>query len=531
VDLLPLTSLLAAMDARWAILQPWLDALQAVLVRAGETSPRQDEQRSACATLSCWPAIWDVGGVIAERTLYVELPADQASRQEPYHLQRIREAVTIFETLAIVDIAAFEACLAEHLRAHQTEDEPPIAVWPAWRLSLGGFLSADDAVAQAPYVTWGELLFGRREDMWEHSPGFCGAMKRLQDEGAGLVNSHRIHNASIEWEVQIELMHITGKQHLKRVKQTFRPLSGELEKLMMMEAPPIFVIESVSDSIALLKAWQAAPIARHVGIEAEVETTSTNLAKYEASGIGQVAAGLAHAKTPTFKLRLQDFVEDEQAGRAVASAGFFFGVLCSGRAVCHLNGVADFPAVERHKEIRCLDAIYSRATDLRFGGFFSAIAEGKMIRKIKVRTYNDDGIYRDPLHWRWLAYAFWSSASNTCVRALNVGLINLTEEHVSAIEAVLKCSYPQPAEHPTPTLQSQYRFANILAGTELRPVGLRGGDDSVLVVSRDVRCRAHLKSSAVGNQLGVVVPGYGICTMPNVDGFESGFILRFPCYG
>jgi hypothetical protein len=463
---------------------------------------------------------------VAECTLDVELPADQISRQDVDHLQQLREAVTSFDTLAAADNAAFMAALSAY-----TEDETQGAVWPEWRFSLGGFLSADDTVTKTPYVTWGELLFASPEDPWQHSPGFCDAMKRLQGVGIGSLGSHRNRVAWIKWNIRIDVMTILGKQQLMPTKCKCSPLSDELGKLMMTEAPPIVVVESARDSIALIKAWQAAPSARRAGIQAVVGKTSVSFAKYEASGIGQVAAGLAHAKMSTFELSLKAFADGDKAGQVLANAGFFFSVLCSGRTVWHLNGVADLPALERHKEIGCLDVVYGRAADLGIGGLFSAVADGKMIRRLQVRSEGSSGIYRDQLHWKWLAYAFWSRSSNACIPELNVGFINLTEEHLSAIEDVLKCSYPQPAEHPTPTLQSQYRFANILAGTELRPVGLRGGDDSVLVVSRDVRCRAHLKSSAVGNQLGVVVPGYGICTMPNVDGFESGFILRFPCYG
>jgi hypothetical protein len=295
-------------------------------------------------------------------------------------------------------------------------------------------------------------------------------------------------------------------------------------KLLTLEAPPIVVIESVSDSIALIKVWQATPITRRTGVGAISSTIRLSLAKCEAPGIGQVAAALAHAKMETFDLRLQDWVAfDGRTYQAVANAGFLFSVLCSGRSICDLDGVSAFSAVERHKSIRCLDVVPIRSNDLRLGGFFSAVAEGKMIRKLHVRAF-DSGLY-DPLCWKWLAYAFWSRASNACIPALNLGRIDFTEEHVAAIEAVLKYSYPQPVEHPAASSHSQYGFANIQAGTELRPVGLRGGDDSVLVVSRDLRCRAHFKSSTVGNHLDVVVPGYGICAMASMDVFEDGNVV------
>jgi hypothetical protein len=119
------------------------------------------------------------------------------------------------------------------------------------------------------------------------------------------------------------------------------------------------------------------------------------------------------------------------------------------------------------------------------------------------------------------------SSVKCLIPALNLGRIDFTEEHATAIEAVLEHSYPQPAEHPASSSIShfQYGFANIPAGTEHRPVGLSSVDDTVLVVSRDLRCRAHFKSLAVGNRLDVVVPGYGICTMPNVDFFESDNVV------
>jgi hypothetical protein len=156
-DLLALISLFAAMDARWACLQPWLEALQAVLVRPGETSPRQEEQRSVCTTFSCWQSMSQADAV---GTLAVEFPVDQASRQAVERQQQIREVVTIFDTLAAVDNAAFVGALSEYMCLRHVQEGPRGAVWPAWRFSLGGLLSADDAVTRAPSVTWGELLFG-----------------------------------------------------------------------------------------------------------------------------------------------------------------------------------------------------------------------------------------------------------------------------------------------------------------------------------------------------------------------------------
>jgi hypothetical protein len=264
-----------------------------------------------------------------------------------------------------------------------------------------------------------------------------------------------------------------------------------------------------------------------VGIRGEVGKTTVSIAKYEASGIGEVAAGLAHGKVPTLQLSLKDLGEgNENQGQATANAGFLFSVLCCSSTFCHLNGVTDFPLLERYEEIDCLEVMCSRADDLRLGGFFSAVAEGMTVRQLQVRTNNDDRIRRDPLHWSWLAYAFWSRASNAFIPGLEIDLIDLTEEQVSAIEAVLKYSYPQPTEHATSSSHSQYGCANIQAGTKLRPVGPRAGDDTVLVVSQDLRCRALYKASS--KQLDVVVPGYGICTAPNVRVFERDRVVGSP---
>jgi hypothetical protein len=167
-------------------------------------------------------------------------------------------------------------------------------------------------------------------------------------------------------------------------------------KLLTLEAPPIVVIESVSDSIALIKVWQATPITRRTGVGAISSTIRLSLAKCEAPGIGQVAAALAHAKMETFDLRLQDWVAfDGRTYQAVANAGFFFSVLCSGRTVCDLDGVSAFSALERRKAIRCLNAAPTRSNALRLGDFFSAVAEGKMIRKLHVRAF--DRVFYEPL--------------------------------------------------------------------------------------------------------------------------------------
>jgi hypothetical protein len=107
------------MNARWAFLQPWLDALQAVLVRPGDAPQPQDQQRFVCATFGSWPSQRVVDAVVAEGTLDVEFPADQATRQDSDSPQQIREAVTIFDTLAAVDNAAFVAALSGYMQFHQ----------------------------------------------------------------------------------------------------------------------------------------------------------------------------------------------------------------------------------------------------------------------------------------------------------------------------------------------------------------------------------------------------------------------------
>jgi hypothetical protein len=61
------------------------------------------------------------------------------------------------------------------------------------------------------------------------------------------VDSHRNSNPWIEWEMKIGVMYITGRQDIKPTKRKCGPLSDELGKLLMLEAPPVVVVQTVQN--------------------------------------------------------------------------------------------------------------------------------------------------------------------------------------------------------------------------------------------------------------------------------------------
>ncbi|KAF1789105.1 hypothetical protein GQ600_9926 [Phytophthora cactorum] len=108
--------------------------------------------------------------------------------------------------------------------------------------------------------------------------------------------------------------------------------------------------------------------------------------------------------------------------------------------------------------------------------------------------------------WIWMIYALCCGGSDVYIPRLSLSRATLTVADVSAIQAVLRTSYPQPKYDLGSS--PEYGFVEILEGTGVR---LGGTEDNItLVGSSTYRCRACF-DPANSESVEVIVPGYGLC--------------------
>ncbi|KAE9221147.1 hypothetical protein PF005_g7210 [Phytophthora fragariae] len=167
--------------ASWQFLQPWALALNRVLVHLEQLS---DESAKTLVEIECFPENFDYTAfgfpktVIQESyVLLLAIPADAATRGDRQHLQRVREAIDLFQVLALVNSAAFADLIFDF---YDGVSGPNCVIRLEWRLFLIGSIAPDDPAATKPTVTWGELL-GFPGNPWDISSDFCDAMRRVKD--------------------------------------------------------------------------------------------------------------------------------------------------------------------------------------------------------------------------------------------------------------------------------------------------------------------------------------------------------------
>jgi hypothetical protein len=128
--------------------------------------------------------------------------------------------------------------------------------------------------------------------------------------------------------------------------------------------------------------------------------------------------------------------------------------------------------------------------DELLNGALSAMAEVTHLEFVEVR--NENGEPADLVPWMWLTYALWSRWSRLSVRNLAIVDMNLSQQHFSAIEAVLRNSYPRYTKRPQEP-QGEYGFVDLQERTSVIPYSPEDIADAVtaLVLARAWRCRAY----------------------------------------
>ncbi|KAF1790747.1 Ribonucleotide reductase-related [Phytophthora cactorum] len=202
------------------------------------------EERGVLASFECWPDAYTQRQKFMTANkcfLRVAFPTDRQLRSDRAALQRVREAMELFDRLAAVDNEAFEELLSQFL-IHRAEPRPgtkrmPPVFWPTWECQLTGTLPVGDYVAGKTAVTWGEL-FGCPE---ENSLEFRAAMAKLGRLELGTGGNRHNMFATNSWQIFGDAKLVRGDQKLVSQLQRVRPspMSREINKLFELPVPPV----------------------------------------------------------------------------------------------------------------------------------------------------------------------------------------------------------------------------------------------------------------------------------------------------
>ncbi|KAE9019266.1 hypothetical protein PF007_g7276 [Phytophthora fragariae] len=450
--------------ASWQFLQPWALALNRVLVHLEQLS---DESAKTLVEIECFPENFDYTAfgfpktVIQESyVLLLAIPADAATRGDRQHLQRVREAIDLFQVLALVNSAAFADLIFDF---YDGVSGPNCVIRLEWRLFLIGSIAPDDPAATKPTVTWGELL-GFPGNPWDISSDFCDAMRRVKDmarptsgEEVGLSNN-------IFWYVTCDGISVRGEQDPPQDKRytSLLEFSRRVGNCIEMEAPPVVQVGVVGDGSELVvAAWgQDAKVT-------QLENAILECAIYSAPVIAQVTAALARCDINELTIGLGDAAADDQPNvLGIAGAGYLFStILCKNPPLYRLQNPNQelVRFFSRRTKLDHVTVIYESGSTMRFGGIYSALAEAPPVQEIVVEYDSERAEDRYNLppsqtHWVWLAYAFWSKTSHFSAQILRISYISLTENDVAAVRRVLENSYPQPARQRDRTQAPKYGF-------------------------------------------------------------------------
>ncbi|KAG6615012.1 uncharacterized protein IUM83_08711 [Phytophthora cinnamomi] len=300
------------MEDKWQFLRPWRETLRECKslhdsLAVEDSREFRASQLPVRASLRCWPSLPKGYEQLAGRcAIPIPFPADIASRRDARKLQRIREAVELFNVLAAVSRPAFLQLLgdfvvvADNFADLFTPDL--IFVFPVWECYLVGTVASEDDVADGSTVSWG-ALFGCSEDPRQHSTEFCAAMEKLEDmrrEVTGALCDFMGRQATAEWSEGCNVIEWTaehvaiptnGVQDAARCKVAVASadfFSRELSSLLEVDVPAVVQLCAVSDSAKMLEMWERMPP------NPEALTVETMKPRFAAPGGVSIATALSH---------------------------------------------------------------------------------------------------------------------------------------------------------------------------------------------------------------------------------------------
>jgi hypothetical protein len=505
----------------WPTLLPWLDAL------CGSLCFQEIQDPCMHINIKCCPSQWDTDfdendEPVADGSIYLIFFANGDSRANRERMKKVREAMEILNLLATVDNNAFVGITSQFMTIDAVDgDDTPRVVCPTWKCHLVGGLPAGDTATQLS-VSWAELL-GLQGDSWG-SPEFRDIMDQLatmSDKSGEWWHSHSV----VEWRTKHMAVPIRGLQRNpwgdSEPTSTAEMFARELGRRLDFHVPPVVQLCATSDLSSLLDAWrtQEPELPIHL-LENRLTTLKSDFA---GPAVVELAAALARTGLTSFKIRLDDrLTERQQWGTAMLNAGILLATVICGRSLCQLPSDAG-SAFTRLRKFTDMRAVFPWASERTIGGFYSAIAASAM-QSVSSDAYLEDGdedleaingddVFNDPsdyIQWKWLAYALWSKACSPSVQNIDLATFQLTDDHVSAVEAVLKSVYPDPVATNSDGYSS-YGFAELPAGTPFQPLLLDSDDDTTFVLSAEIRCRARYDPATMAAQVHAVIPGFGIC--------------------
>jgi hypothetical protein len=517
------------MADKWAFLHPWREALAQCKAFHDTLDVEHSRAFKAShlpvhASIRCWPALPQGYELLAGRcSIPVPFPAATALRSDRERLQRVREAMELFNALAAVSRPAFLHLLAEFVVVADnfadlfTPDF--IFVYPVWDCYLVGTLSSEDHATTGNPVTWGEL-FGCSQDPTHYSLEFRAAMDKLavmRSElkgelcnfmGGDATAEWGDPGAAIEWTAEHVAIPTKGVQ-VATADALACPL--ELGAMFNKTVPPVVQLCAVAASGNLMKTWERLPPSQ------EAHRVETMKPRFAAPGGVELATALSRMSLTSLRLNLDELVDSVATGQASSNAGFLLSTLVCGRPLCSGEqcGV-------RQGAIADLQLTFAGNSAAGPAGACSAVLESAAIEALTVNmgTIGDQMWWLNQVRWGWLAYALWSRASKTSIRTARLTNIHLSRATVDAVAATLTNGYPPSTLEQKTADPAAYGYVDVQAGTKLRPCGLDTSDSNSLVMAQHCRCRA-LYEEDMGDRAEVVVPGYGVCTLQLQDGVST----------
>ncbi|KAE8996398.1 hypothetical protein PR002_g19334 [Phytophthora rubi] len=339
------------MEDKWAFLQPWQEILHECKTLHDSLDVVDSREFRAShlpvrASLRCWPSLPKGYEQLAGRcVLPIPFPA---SRHDGEKLQRIREAMELFNVLATVSRPAFVQLLADCVVVADNFDDlltPDfLFVFPVWECYLVGTVGSEDVVAEGSTVSWG-ALFGCPDDPREYSTEFCAAMETLEEMRRQVTEAlcdFMGRQATPEWgegcsEIEWTAEHVAVPT--KGVQDAATSIGAELSvdsfsrklgSLFDVDVPAVVQLCAVSDCTKMLKTWE------DLAPSSEILSVETMKPNFSAPGGANVATALSRMNLTALRLSLDEIVDSVATSEAASSAGFLLSTLLNS----HQTGAA-----------------------------------------------------------------------------------------------------------------------------------------------------------------------------------------------
>ncbi|GMF39650.1 unnamed protein product [Phytophthora fragariaefolia] len=356
------------MEQKWSFLVPWREILRECKIRHDglDVVHSRDFRASNLpvhASLRCWPSLpQGYDQLVSRCSIPVPFPADDASRRDGEKLQRVREAVELFNVLATVSRPAFVQLLGEFVAVVDVVDDlftPDFMfVFPVWECYLVGTVGSEDPVTDGSTVSWG-ALFGCPHDPRQYSSAFCAAMDKLEEmrhHVTGGLCDFMGRQATAEWSDGCNVVEWTAEHvavptrgvqeaaNSETTRSSVGSFSRQLGDLLSANVPAVVQLCAVSDSTRMLKRWERSPP------NSEPMSVETMKPRFAALGVANLTAALSHMNMMALRLSLDEIVDSVGSSDATSSAGLLLSTLVCAQPVCASLVMTNTPQLSSERE-------------------------------------------------------------------------------------------------------------------------------------------------------------------------------------